>query len=139
MHYRQGMRERAFVMNLSELIVGSWANIDKDGLNFGMTRDRYYPNGTKDIEVVVHKSGKNDLYKATANWRIDKNILTEEITSIDKKAIKAFGFKVGFKTRAYIQSLDSRHLTIKQLRAGASHLSKPVTLTKVGASVTQDQ
>lgn len=121
-------------MPLSELILGSWANIDKNGLDFGMTRDRYYSDGTKDVEVIVHKSGKSELYKAVANWHIDKNILTEEITDIDKKSTKAFGFKKGFKTRSYIQHLDGKHLIVKQLKTGANHISEPVTLTKVGAN-----
>lgn len=118
-------------MKLTELIVGSWANIDKNGFDFGLTKDVYHSNGTKSIEIVISKSGERSFYRATAKWNIVKNILTEEITEIDKKAVKVFGFKKGFISRAYIQSLDSEHLVVKQLNTGGRHLTEPVTLTRV--------
>lgn len=118
-------------MPLTKLIVGCWANIDKNGMDFGSTRDKYYSNGTKTIEVAIWKSGTRYSYNATAKWHIAKNVLTEEITEIDKKAVKAFGFKKGFISRAYIQSLDSEHLVLKQLNSGVRHLVKPVILTRL--------
>ena len=118
-------------MPFAELIVGCWANIDKNGMDFGSTRDKYFSNGTKCIEVAIWKSGVRSLYKASAKWHIAKNVLTEEITEIDKKAVKAFGFKKGFTSRAYIQSLDSEHLVLKQLDSGARRIVKPVVLTRV--------
>jgi hypothetical protein len=119
------------LMELSSLIVGSWANMDANGMTYGVTRDDYHSNGTKNIEIAIHKSGEQALFRATAKWQIVKNILTEEITEIDKKAVKAFGFKKGFTTRAYIQSLNDEHLIVKQLNTGGRHLVGPVTLTRV--------
>lgn len=119
------------MMSLSNLIIGTWGNLEKDGINFGSSIDQYYNDGTKSIKITIQKGGKANTYHATASWKIDKNILSEEVIDIDKKATKAFGFKKGFKSRAYIQRLDEQHLTLKQLNTGDRYLTKPVTLTKM--------
>jgi hypothetical protein len=124
------MRSGDHLVELSKLIVGQWSNMAGEVNNFGVTKDDYFSNGTKSIEIVIQKAGEKQIYKAKAKWSITKNILSEEVTEIDKKAVKAFGFKKGFKTRAYIQLLDNKHLIMKQLNTGSRHLSEPVTLIR---------
>jgi hypothetical protein len=117
-------------MDLNKLIVGSWADMKRQGANYGFIKDTYHPDGTKTIEITINSFGTLDKYNATAKWNINNKILSEEIIDIDKKAVKKFGFKKGFKNKAYIEQLNTTHLIIIY-KTNDRKVHQPVTLTRI--------
>jgi hypothetical protein len=113
----------------SDAILGKWSRIKDDSLDTGLALEHYLDDGSKDCHVTVFKlGGVRELIKAGLTWSIDKNILTENITFIDKKFPALKKLKSGCKIRSYIVELNESQLTLKILTInGVRHNHEIVT------------
>lgn len=104
--------------NLEHLLVGNWMQNDSQPEKncFGVGIEKFHKNKTKDTFVVVKNNMAEIIeIKSKSTWSVDKNILTEEVTDIDKTFGKKNGIKIGLIMRAYISHLDEETLVITPL------------------------
>jgi hypothetical protein len=110
-------------------IIGNWTLIRENSFEVGVGQERYSSDGTKTSTSTLYQINKPPLViKATSSWVISKNILTETVIEIDKKAIKKFGTKKGHKIRSYIKSITADVLELDLLTVNGKAQNMRVTL-----------
>lgn len=104
------------MMDSKELILGKWSLFKSNGNETGVADEIYAKNGTKESLTSIYKmSNEPEKISVLSSWRIEKNILVEKITSIDKKTSKMVGVKKGFELRSFIIELSTDVLKLKPL------------------------
>lgn len=125
-------------MSYSQLILGTWNNLEQRDQTTGVTTDTYNDDGTKDMVVQFIKGGEVKEYTARSYWNIDGNVVTEEVFEVDKKLTQRFGIKKGKKLRAYIEKLDHAVFTFKNISQEVRAPKGSITLRKYNPNNSSD-